>query len=108
MLHALEMAYLRNNSLTETIPDAVGNCSKLGMLSLHTNDLSGSLPPSLCRLQNLIYLWLGSCDEVAASLIAWAKWQTCERYANYELVNSTNSWAGYSPTLSLARNLLGP
>ena len=50
--------YLVSNNLTGTIPNSIGNLSKLNTLDLSNNQLNGLIPTTLFYLSNLNYLYL--------------------------------------------------
>ncbi|GLJ14214.1 hypothetical protein SUGI_0228120 [Cryptomeria japonica] len=57
----LQYLYLHsNNSLTESIPKALANCSSLEVLVLASNHLYGITPPELGSLNRLQQLWLSN------------------------------------------------
>ena len=49
---------LRDNQLTGSIPPELGNLSNLVWLFLRDNQLTGSIPPELGNLSNLVWLYL--------------------------------------------------
>jgi len=51
---------LMSNKLTGTIPPEIGNLSNLIYLFLYSNKLTGTIPPEIGNLSNLIYLFLYS------------------------------------------------
>ncbi|XBJ19340.1 hypothetical protein VPH35_010326 [Triticum aestivum] len=56
LLHRLQILDLGYNSLQDTIPDALANCSKLRKLDLSYNSFVGEIPPKLGLLSNLFDL----------------------------------------------------
>jgi len=56
----LSLIYLLNNQLTGSIPPEIGNLTNLIILSLNSNQLTGSIPPEIGNLTNLEGLWLQS------------------------------------------------
>ncbi|GJM85495.1 hypothetical protein PR202_ga01948 [Eleusine coracana subsp. coracana] len=57
-LHKLEVLDLGNNSLHDTIPDALTNCSSLRILDLYRNLIFGEIPPQVSMLSVLSVLRL--------------------------------------------------
>ncbi|OMO86480.1 hypothetical protein COLO4_21145 [Corchorus olitorius] len=55
-LKQLEFLDVRNNSLTGSIPENVGNCTSFQVLELNDNHLSGHIPPELGKLTELFDL----------------------------------------------------
>jgi len=53
-LHRLEVLDLGYNSLHDTIPDVVANCSNLRTIDLYHNNLVGEIPLKLGLLSNLV------------------------------------------------------
>ena len=54
----VERLNLNNNNLTGSIPPALGDLSNLVSLFLHNNNLTGPIPPALGDLSNLVSLFL--------------------------------------------------
>uniref|UniRef100_A0A7S1VI90 L domain-like protein n=1 Tax=Grammatophora oceanica TaxID=210454 RepID=A0A7S1VI90_9STRA len=50
-LGKLEQLRLRENSMTGTVPTELGRCTSLRLAWLHLNELSGSMPESVCQLR---------------------------------------------------------
>lgn len=63
--------YLYNNGLDGTIPNALGNLTKLELLTLSFSSLTGNIPSSLGELDELQYLQLNNnsiTDQIPSSL----------------------------------------
>ena len=56
----VERLNLNTNNLTGSIPPALGDLSNLVSLFLHNNNLTGPIPPALGDLSNLVSLFLGN------------------------------------------------
>ena len=86
-LQNLTEVTLANNSLTNHIPDAIFNSSKIELISLYLNRLSGYLPLSIGNwLPNLkvLYLWGNEIEGIIPSSISNASMLTeLEFGANY-------------------------
>ncbi|KAD7478437.1 hypothetical protein E3N88_01573 [Mikania micrantha] len=56
----LQMLYLQNNRLTGSIPATIGNCSELASLDLSFNTLTGEIPKQLRYLSKLedLIIWM--------------------------------------------------
>ena len=78
---------LANNSLTGIIPNAIFNCSRIEVISLYMNHLSGHLPSNIGNwLPNLkvLYLWGNELEGIIPSSISNASMLTeLELGANY-------------------------
>nr|BAD19219.1 putative protein kinase Xa21 D, receptor type [Oryza sativa Japonica Group]BAD19603.1 putative protein kinase Xa21 D, receptor type [Oryza sativa Japonica Group] len=59
-LHRLKVLDLRHNSLRDTIPEGLANCSRLRVLDLSSNSLVGEIPTKLGLLTNLSSLCLSN------------------------------------------------
>jgi len=57
-LTKLQALYLNNNQLTGPIPDTLGSLTDLQVLHLYDNQLTDPIPPELGGLANLQSLWL--------------------------------------------------
>jgi Leucine-rich repeat (LRR) protein len=62
----IQVAMLDNNALSGTIPSGIGSLTQLRALTLHGNNLHGTMPESVCQLRkfnggNLDYL-MADCD----------------------------------------------
>lgn len=88
----LEFLYLYNSGLQGSIPPEIGTLSKLIMLSLSMNNLTGNLPLSLTNLTQLEYLFIynnrisGSIPDLLGNL------------KNLQMLQlSTNAFSGSIP-----------
>ena len=101
-LQNLTEVTLANNSLTNHIPDAIFNSSKIELISLYLNQLSGYLPLSIGNwLPNLkvLYLWGNELEGIIPSSISNASMLT-------ELEFGANYFSGSIPnTLGNLRHL---
>ena len=59
-LSRLELLYLDSNNITGSIPESLGNLSGLYELDLSSNNITGSIPESLGSLNNLVEILLAS------------------------------------------------
>ncbi|KAK1396504.1 hypothetical protein POM88_006367 [Heracleum sosnowskyi] len=59
-LTRLVVLYLTFNNLTGTIPREIGNLALLEVLALYSNQLNGGVPDSIAQLSNLQFLFLDS------------------------------------------------
>ena len=81
----LQLLLLSNNGLTGSLPESLGNLSKLQYLDLFNNGLTGSLPESLGNLAELQLLDLsnnGLTGSLPESLGNLAKLQSLYLYNN--------------------------
>ena len=67
----LEELYLNNNDLSEGIPNTLGKCTKLRVLNLRNNTLTGTIPPDIGKCKDLEELFLNKNqleDEIPSDL----------------------------------------
>lgn len=76
--------YLQDNKLSGTLPEDLGNCTKLTSLNLENNDITGNLPASLANGKFGIYgginlknnMLSGIIPQVVLDCPSWKNWKT--------------------------------
>ncbi|CAN1295329.1 Probable LRR receptor-like serine/threonine-protein kinase At3g47570 [Linum perenne] len=103
--HFCEWYEVGFNQLSGRVPDTLGRLQNLMQLDLTFNNLSGEIPTSIFNLSSLTDLWFGYNYKLHGSL-PWNLGVTLPNLENFDV--AANQFTGsVPPSLSNASNLIG-